>query len=555
MSKPKSLNILDAIKLLKSLKDNIRVPCDFKSQMVLINTLLRNDKTGIISTVLDFMVHSASVPLTIESGNDTLNENLKIWQEKILNNDIAIDIPSGLRDLSVQYFKERWKSSLLVLNIEWETVNFGGNNGEFIMPKFMWFADGSAVQIDGDTNSLNGKKYIINEKEIKSTVKRSVLIRRPYNTWYDGITSPYLVNRGVLFNALLKNAIVDKQAEVIEAVIPYLLTLKAGNDKLAEQQMLATEEELRELKESIVRTEEDSVFDHDRGKKIAALNYDVNIEHLMPDLKKIFDISILKSVDKDLLAGLGLIELEGFAKNRQETILNPKVLVEEVRDAVKDWTNLLGEVMQLMLDKNAKLHRNLANNDIRVIPGTIKTFMTDNMKDLIKTLYDRGIVSKQSVLEDTTDLNFGVQLDRRENETTEDLDDKLYPPVTQNLEQHQNADDIDTEVPDDRKPNTPEVEDFKEARKHRKCDRNKKKKCKDKKYSLEEIEQAPFDTIDQLPKSVKSSLPVLAQVLFLKIWNESFKKNGNIEKSFEEAWSVISDQYKKVPSKTKWIKK
>ncbi|KKK58169.1 hypothetical protein LCGC14_3047140, partial [marine sediment metagenome] len=55
----------------------------------------------------------------------------------------------------------------------------------------------------------------------------------------------------------------------------------------------------------------------------------------------------------------------------------------EVSDAVMDWADLLQDVMLEMMDKNRAKHPNLANNEIQVIPGIIKAFITDNPAKLI----------------------------------------------------------------------------------------------------------------------------------------------------------------------------
>jgi len=73
--------------------------------------------------------------------------------------------------------------------------------------------------------------------------------------------------------------------------------------------------------------------------------YDLQLDQFIPDLTKLVNTTIVEPVNYDLLAGLGLIELQGFSSSRQETILNPKVLVEEINTAIMDCKKLYDNVV------------------------------------------------------------------------------------------------------------------------------------------------------------------------------------------------------------------
>jgi cation transport regulator len=537
MSAYESIDLLKMINVLKQLKHNISIDSAFDSQMIQLNTFLKNDETGMVNTVLDFMTHSATVPYKIETKNDTLDSTLTIWQKTILNKDINIDIPRGLRGLSTQYFIERWKSSFVALNVQWGEVDFG-SNGRWIVPTRMWLADGSSIVVDGSSSSLINRQYYLDkskEKELKNTTTKSVIIRKPYASWYELYPVPFLIKRGVLFNALLKAAIIDKQADVIQQIIPYLLLLKSGNDKLAELNMLAGYDEMKKLKDSIIEATKNYDNTGEVGKMLATLSYDVNVEHFIPDLVKIFDPKITAACDKNILAGLGMIEVEGFSKNRQQTVLNPKMLVEEVKDAVADWSEMLEEVMLQMLDRNKARFPKLTANEIRVVPGLIKSFMTDDMRALIRSLYDRGLVAKQTTVEDIAELDFEVQVERRKKESDSDMDKTLFPPVIQNYEQYAEPTKPDNNNLEnqDKKPGSPESKNFKNAEK--------------------ENIIAPYKTIDDLPDSIKV-LPVSGQLLWLKTFNSVYNESGDEEKAIKVAWSQVKKVYKK-NSDGNWVKK
>ncbi len=467
MSSPRGIDSLELYRQLKLMRTNINVAKDFKSQVEQIDLLYSNDKTGLVSTIVDFMVHASTVNMKIETKNDTLNELLKRWQTTILNNKVNIDIPNGLRALSKENYSERWRSSLLALKVQWGKVKFE-NQGTFIVPKKMWFLDGVSITSES-TGALNTKKYFVtinkNKTRLINTDKQSIFIRKPYNSWHDDKVTPFLVQRGTVFNSLVKDAIVQKQSDVIEAIIPLLLKLQAGNDKLAMEGMNPTEEQFKKLKDQI--TEAMTRFEEsgNMGDLIASLRHDVNLEYLIPDLDKIFNPEIVRSTDKNILSSLGLIELQGFSSTRQEAILNPKVLVEEVTDAVLDWAGLLQDVMIDMMERNESAHPKLANNTIRVIPGTIKAFLTDEMKAMLRSMFDRGVVSHQNATEDIVGMDFETQLERHIREDAQNITQIMKPPVIQNIEK-----DLDPELPDNtnledqnKKPGTPEADNFNNA--------------------------------------------------------------------------------------------
>ena len=85
--------------------------------------MIKNDVTGIISTVTDYSVNSASeAKLKVECNDETLEEIFNIWLSKININ--VNGIPTGLQSLAQEYYKERWQgSSLCLLKVSnWEKI-------------------------------------------------------------------------------------------------------------------------------------------------------------------------------------------------------------------------------------------------------------------------------------------------------------------------------------------------------------------------------------------------------------------------------------------------
>ena len=513
--------------------NRIQVPKDFAGQAQKINELLENDYTGIVSTVVEFMVTTGSVPMNFVTDNEKLTKTLQDWSNHKLNADINLDIPRGLKALTAQYLRERYRSSFIVLNIIWEKID------DLMLPSKMWFLDGSAVVVDGSNDSLDGKKYYLgdSEKEIKSTETQTILIRKPFNAWYDDYPTPYLVKKGVLYNSMLKKTLISKQADVVEELIPYMLMLRAGDANLMLKGAMGDiESKLSTIKDSIKEAKRNKKYQHDSGDMIMKARYDVQLEHLIPDLTKLFNSSIIQPVNYDLLAGLGLIELQGFSSSRQETILNPKVLVEEILRGINDFKALMEEVTDLIIEKNAELHPKHMGQDIRVVPGVAKAFLTDNMTKLIKDYTNTGIVSIEDAFEGLPQgFDFAVSKKRRQQEADNGDEELFFPRVILNQ---------DSNTSSDTAPRTPTPQEI-----------PKKPVKKVPVKGEEEYVEAPYSSPADLPANVKDVLPEEAQRQWMEVFNSIYKRTkGNEDRARKGAWAVIKRNWKKGPE-GKWVKK
>jgi len=516
----------------------ISVPKPFSARMVKINELLDNDYTGIVATVIEFMITTGSVPMNFVTDNQNLTASLQDWAMHKVNAGINADIPRGLKAITSQYLRERYKSSFIVLNIVWEKIN------GLTLPGKMWLSDGSSVLVGGDDNTLDGKQYYLGTKdnEIKTSDNQTIIIRKPFNSWYDDYPTPYLVKKGVLHNALLKKAVISKQADVIEELIPYMLLMRAGDANLMTKGLMGDiESQLTTVKDGLKKAKRDKQFQNDVGDTMLKGRYDLQVDHLIPDLTKLFNSSIIQPVNYDLLAGLGLIELQGFSSNRQEALLNPKVLVEEILNGVTDAKALYEEVLDLIIEKNSELHPKQMGKDIRIVPGVVKAFLTDNMRKLIKDYTNTGELSIQDSFEGLPiGFDFEISKKRRKEEQTNGDEDLFFPRVIFNQDSNTKSD-----TPSTRPPTPNEVP------------RKKKEVTPDEEEDTDEDEEAgeyleaPY-TKDNYPTQLKK-LPVGARNLWIRTFNSVYKETKDENKARQAAWFQVKEKYKKVGDK--WIKK
>ena len=521
----------EIISRLFSGRNRINVPLDYYGRMKEIVKLLDNDYTGIVATVLEFMITTGSVPMSFVTDNSNLTATLQNWSTHKLNAGIHSDIPRGLKALTSQYLRERYKSSFIVLNISWEKID------DLILPGKMWFLDGSEIRVeDDDVNStLDSKKYFIgtSETELKDSKNQTILIRKPFSAWYDDYPTPYLVKKGVLYNSMLKKTLISKQADVIEELIPYILMMRAGDANLVMKNAMGDiEKQLTTVKDSLKEAKRSQKYRHDAGDMILKGRYDLQMEHLIPDLTKLFNESVVKPINNDLLCGLGLVELQGFSSDRQEAILNPKVLVEEILNAVMDFKALMEEVTDLIIEKNASLHPKHMGSDIRVVPGVVKAFLTNDMRKLIKDYTNTGELAIQDAFEGLPlGFDFEISKKRRQQEQDNGDEDLFFPRVILNQDSNTKSD-----TPLTRTPTPNEIP-------------KKKKTVK----AEEEYVEAPYSKNSELPPSVKDTLPAHAQDIFRNAFNSAMKEGKSEEVCFKIAWGAVKKSYKKVGDK--WVKK
>ena len=248
----------------------------------------------------------------------------------------------------------------------------------------------------------------------------------------------------------------------------------------------------------------------------------------MPELTKVFDQKIMKPIDYNILAGLGMIELEALSGSRQEANLNPKFLVEEIVDMVLDNQEIYEEVIREIKEKNPSTFK---NKTVRVVPGVIKSALTPEMRKLIKDFSNTGNISLESGYEALPQgFDFEINAAQRKMERDNELEGLFFPRVILNQDNGTVSD-----IP--RQNITPQEIPQK---KNEPVEAN------------EEYIEAPYKNNDSLPKSIKV-LPSSGQTLWRKVFNDSLKNGDSEEVCIKKAWGVVKKAYKKNKNE-KWVK-
>jgi cation transport regulator ChaB len=542
--------------------EEISIPSDFHSQVAGVKKVLDSDLSGMVNSVLDFAVDCALVDYTVETSNANLTEKLNLWMKNI-NEELRGKIPTGVKALAKEYFRERWKgSSLILLRSTWEEVD------GFWLPTRLWFIDGQNLLVKDNNGSrvIGEETYsIILDREknkfqtLPHLTEEEIFVQKPYSSWSELYPTPFLIQRGIYRNLKMLELINKKGEKIVAKALEYLFAMKKGTENLAlKGNIVYDEKDLKKVKDDFKAVVGNSKSE--LGVPAYVTNFDTEMEHLIPDYSKAINESLYSPIEKRILAGLGLIEIvEGTTSTRREGILNPKPFIAEVRQGIADFESILNDIMQTIIERNTDLHRKYFAADIKIYASPIKQFITDTIRDHLRSMYDRGCLSKQTYIETVgEDMEYEVETQRRKDEYVDGVEDLLYPPVITNQE---NAPDV-RNMPGT-KPSLP-----------RNTDRLPKDKIPDKKQGLEKknfkgsiedvkpysgsdkeftdaleefakiYEEAPYKTNRDLPPAVKK-YPAGAQTAFRTAFNNALELYKNETTAFKVAWTVLKNWMKK----------
>ena len=431
--------------LLSALYRKVIVPNDFHTQAIGIQEIMRNDVTGLVDSLTTFQVQSASVNYEIKTSNDKLNEILKDWLRDI-NISYNGRLPSGIGALATEYFKERWKgASFPVLKImEWDDKN----DGNILLPVRMAFVDGGSIyslrtSITQDYVDILGYQYFLGRKRDRKNLlgDNCIFGVRPGCRWFTEYPVPYLIKNGVFYNFKIIQMLRDKQAGILDAVLPYVLQIQKNTDQMATQNHVNYDDEkLKKVADQInelIQRMNDFQFDGQCKSKtpIRVTQHDEKITHLMPDLKVMFTDELLVTPEKAILSGMGFIRVaDPLSSLRKETVLNPKAFIEEIKTGIEDFKAIIRELIIKIQQVNESKIKYMAA-DFRVMSSPIKGFLTDEFKQTMRSLYDRGLVSKKLTTEIIGEASYEHELEERKIESTRGDDYVMFPPVVTNVEQ------------------------------------------------------------------------------------------------------------------------
>lgn len=522
----------------------ITVPTNYYTQCNKIRAMINNDITGVINTILDYSVNAVSnINYSVECPNNNFQDFLNHWLS-IINIDVD-GVISGLHEIQKEYGKERWQgSSLIILKGQnWKEIKYKGISLE--MPTVFTILEGSAIYVDRKNTTLfeigsDKYKFNVNGKPSIRTAKDDIIIvQKPFNRMVDRVSTPYCIRKGIYKHYKTIEQLQSKGDSTIEKVLPYLLEMLIGDDKNkpSNQQIKDVTKEMADNMKS---------YNVSGGKTpLQGFRSDVKLQHLIPDIRNMVSEDLFKYSMRALMAGLGFVTVvEGLGSTRKEEVINPKPFIYETTSGADDFGTMLKEViMQIAFEKQETNSKYFADrNEIRVIHSPLKINL-DAILDAIRSGYDRGL-SIQSYIE-SLGFDYKTERERRIKEYFNGDENIFYPHLINNQEEknERNTPARDRkEIPEDRKPGSPESTKFKSE-----FDETRK------------FITAPYDSINELPASVKK-LPKEAQRVFMTVFNSAYKQyDGDEARSFATAWKATTNWLRKHGYKKNkdgdWIKK
>lgn len=542
---------INALLFLMSQKGSslITIPDAFKDKVDAVRLMLKNDNSGLVGSIRNYAINCASTKYEIEVDNDSLYKILNRWAKKGLNRDFGGKIPPGINELAKEYFKERWTSSFIVMAVSgWS--NFDGIE----LPSKIYFFDGGGIGVKGNEGSLANYEYhLLSDKKKKDLPYggiNDIIVQKPYSQWYEKYPTPFTIARGIYWNHRLKQILKDKGKEIISECMPYLLLVKMG-DKMLERfnQNKAGSKQFKDAKNKLKEVIQEAKRNPDKTPSWFT-SQDKEIEHIIPDLAKAVNRELFVEIDRDIIAGWGLIEvMEGIGATRKEAVVNPKMFITEVNSAVEDFKSMFNQLLQLIAEKNrnkkiktgAVDHRKYFgdDNDLELVSRPLKGFITNEFRELIRDLYTKGVLGYQTVQDLGVDIDYRSEKRRRKKENKEGARKIFYPNVHQNIE---GTPSLPEEFDKNGKP-IPEEKRSPETKE---------------KYTISNLitalakllEIAPYKTLKDLPDYIKE-LPIGKQKIWMKAFNYAWErfKNLPLKKRESRCFKYANGVLKKIKKK------
>ncbi len=512
----------------------IEVSSDFHQQCQYTEDVISNDITGIVNTILDYAINSASsANYKIECPNQNVEDLLNKWLSS-LNDELLGIIPTGTSSLAKEYFQELWKgSSFEILRAkDWKEIDLGGT--KLLVPQALYFVNGSSIYVkrpDEKNFVLGTDEYFLDSSKTKKsqipTTKEEIIIQKSDARWYDEYPIPYIVRNGIYKNHKALQVLSDKGDEVITKALPYLFLLSMGSEGMANAGINYKEKDMKDFQAKL--REDLEKYKGEKGKLPTLVDtWDKKYSHLIPDFRPILSQDLFVQGYRAILAGLGFIDLLEISISRQETRLNPKPFISNVNAGVDGFKSILTDLAKLIIQKNIEKHPKLFsdNNEITVVASPLR-INTEQILDIIRSGFDRGSLSIRTFIE-SMGFDYETEITRRQKELDDGTEDLMYPHLIQNRE------DIPDRIGIPAKP---------------KNEKNLKNKTGPEKQNFkaelestpENLEIAPYNSVEELlhkhPNMKK--YPEGALKVFIEVFNSILKETGDEARAFSGAWSKL----------------
>jgi len=533
----------------------IEVPSDFHARCNKVQTLIDNDITGVVNSLLKYAIDSASeTKYRVECENETLQQLLNTWLSEI---NLEVEgVPTGLSELSKEYLQERLKGSSFCVAKASDWKKLKVDNTEIEVPKIMWYVNGASIYVKRPSKKpfVLGSDKLYLDKEYKtpliSNKDTSVIVQKPYSRWQDEYPNIYLIQNGVYKNWKAIEILQSKSDQTISKVIPYLFLMQKGTlEEFLKGNINYNDKELAEMVNGFKNELEKYNSQQDKTP-VDGIPFDLKYEHLIPDLTKILSEELYRQGYRAILSGLGFIDvIQGLSSTRKESVLNPKPFIAEINSCVSGFKSMLLEVVYEIIQRNKSKHPKFFSDraNIYIVNSPLK-INTESILDALRQGYDRGISSIQTYQE-VLGLDSQTEIERKKKEVANGDQELFYPPVLTNQE------DKGIDIVKPSKPKSTKEENLENEGKQPGSPEAKKYK-----NAEEEITIAPYQNIDEVPSYIKKMPVDECKKIFISTFNKVYEETGEEGKSFSIGYNAAKRCMSKHgyiydKENKKWIKK
>ena len=557
-------NFKDLLALLLSFK--LSPPPSYKEKVSECRKILSNDLTGLISPIIKFAIVSASkVKFRIRTNNDNLDELLENTLEKI-NSEFVGKINIGLDALKKDFFRSYWESGMALVRVHFNDVD------GLLLPVRAFVVDSASVVVEGDEKVFGDFSYSIENgnSEVKKLVNNEANHYFVYKdcNMYKKYPTPPLIARGIYANYQIKQNVKLLQTDYLRKVVSLLWVILKGDRTNPKFKKEDAEKIVQQLQQVLKEAKDIA----DIEKRIPALvaRYDTQIDIKTPEMERMLTEDITRSIDKDILTGLGFVTVIEGLSTRRDIVLNPKPFIHSVLDTVFMFKQFLKDLVYVIAQKNAEHQKYFPTNfKYRIVTTPLNSFWTDDMMDIMRVLSDRGLLSIKTTLENF-DIDFEEERRRREKEAEEGDEIVFYPRVLQNLEQQVSPIEM-TKL--DIEPEEEIKEEGKGKKKAKQPEPNVTTPEKDvavkidNKLSADYVEfikhLSPYEKWSDLPPRLRKTLRTIRSPRLRRAWLETFNNawvyyneinpDRADELAARTAWKIVKLMGKK--TKNGWILK
>jgi len=557
-------NFKDLLALLLSFK--LSPPPSYKEKVSECRKILSNDLTGLISPIIKFAIVSASkVKFRIRTNNDNLDEVLENTLEKI-NSEFVGKINIGLDALKKDFFRSYWESGMVLVRVHFNDVD------GLLLPVRAFVVDSASVVVEGDEKVFGDFSYSIENgnSEVKRLVNNEANHYFVYKdcNMYKKYPTPPLIARGIYANYQIKQNVKLLQTDYLRKVVSLLWVILKGDRTNPKFKKEDAEKIVQQLQQVLKEAKDIA----DIEKRIPALvaRYDTQIDIKTPEMERMLTEDITRSIDKDILTGLGFVTVVEGLSTRRDIVLNPKPFIHSVLDTVFMFKQFLKDLVYVIAQKNEEHQKYFPTNfKYRIVTTPLNSFWTDDMMDIMRVLSDRGLLSIKTTLENF-DIDFEEERRRREKEAEEGDEIVFYPRVLQNLEQQVSPIEM-TKL--DIEPEEEIKEEEKGKKKTKQPEPNVTTPEKDaavkidNKLSADYVEfikhLSPYEKWSDLPPRLRKTLRTIRSPRLRRAWLETFNNawvyyneinpDRADELAARTAWKIVKLMGKK--TKNGWVLK